>query len=141
MNCNSERRKYILLFLVSCLLLFGVCIDEVSAHSILRAENCLDGEFVLSDCAVLGELEELILQQSDLRVRQFCKKDNNRIYSRIIAGILLCKFSLQTILYVYGITKRQRSVNSFSHKFIIGYIHQTDGEKESWFSSKQPMEA
>lgn len=135
MKFCRRKQNCILIFLMGCLLLCGICFDEVSVHSVLRAENDYDREVFLSDCAVLGEQEiwaqeDILLQQSNLRALQYGKRDGVRNYFRLFANILLGSFVLKTLLSVYGLADSRYLTNCFSHRFIIGYIHRTDGEKE-----------
>lgn len=135
MRFCRERKNYILCFLMVCLALCGICFEEVSTKSFLGTERSWAGEGVLSDSDVfleqeLWNQEDALLQRSDLRVLRVSKRDSVRVHFRVFMCMALAAIAVQIILFACGITERKHSVNGFSHRFIIGYIHQTDGEKE-----------
>ncbi len=134
MKKGSRVKNYIFGIILLCLLTCGVCVDEVSTGSFWHAEKDMAQEVLMPDTVDILSQEcwdedEVLLQQRDLRLLQYTRSEHYRGCWRNIFDLLLLGFSLPVFVSVCRVFNCQYFVNGFNHKFIIGYIHRTDGEK------------
>lgn len=134
MKKYRQVHNYIFGLFFICLLICGVCVDDVSTPSFFHAQNEVTQNALMPDEEVVSaqeiwDEEEVLLQQRDLRSLQYTRRDNYRGCWRNIVDLLLLGFSLPMLFARYSFSNRRHIISGFSHKFIIGYIHHTDGEK------------
>lgn len=135
MKKYGRVKNYIYGIFFVCLLVCGFCVDDVSAGSFLRIQSDITQEDGLPAEDEMFEQEiwdedEVLLQQRDLRLLQYARRESCKGCWRNIFDLLLLGFALPMLLEVCSASGCQYYINGFNHKYIIGYIHQTDGEKE-----------
>lgn len=122
--------------LIVSVFLCGMCVEKVYADSSLCLSASERAEFwgVEPEYDVVQEdllPAEILAQQTGITPIRNTRRENLRIYLRILMNLMLVSILPQVLWLSSEIMEKGASSRNHSHDFIIYFIHQKDGEKDN----------
>lgn len=126
---------HIWIMLTVSIFLCGMCVEKVHADSFLCLSASERAELFLpaQEYDVVQEdliQAEILPQQTDITPIRNTRRENLRIFLRILMNLMLVGIVPQVLFLSSEIMEKGVYSNSCSHDFIIRFIHQKDGEKD-----------
>ena len=129
-----QKRNYILVWLVMCIILGGVCFEKIQADSFFTwgsarmmkaAVNNHEETMEESLCTgrvLTGGLESKVLKSD--------KEEQSKGFMRLFEHLALVSLLPQVSVLFFDTVERKSCSDNQSHAVIMHFIHTQDGEKE-----------
>lgn len=135
MRLCKLKKNFIMCLFILCLILGAMCVDKIQVD-LLCFDNGVSatGNTTLTSLNVsahnLWSLEDVLIQQPNVRPLLNLKRENMRVSLRIFTYLWSAILFLQITLACLWRQERRLWAAAESHGRIICFIHQKDGEKE-----------
>lgn len=131
-----KSHMHIWLALILSMFLCGMCVEKVYADSSLCLGASERDEALLytQEYDVVQEdllSVDILTQRTDITPIRNTKRENLRIYLRILMNLMLVSILPQVLVLSSEVMEKSGFLHNRSHDFIISYIHQKDGEKDN----------
>lgn len=135
MRLCESKKNCIMCLLALCLMLSAMCVDKIQVDlpCLYNGESMAEATTLTNlniSAQSLWSLEDLLIQQPNVRPLLNIKRDNMRIALRAFSYLWSAIVFLQIILAYLWRQERYLWATAESHGRIICFIHQKDGEKE-----------
>lgn len=132
----TKNTMLVWLMLIASIFLGGMCEEKVYVDSSFCLDSSEMGRVFLpaSEYDVVQEdllPTEVLAQQTDIAPIRNTKRENLRMYLRILMNLMLVGILPQVLLLSSEVMEKRGFLRNRSHDFIISYIHQKDGEKDN----------
>ena len=135
MRICEAKKKCIMYVFMLCLMLGALCVDKIQVDSLwsfggttpMEASTFANYDF---SAHTLWSLEDFLFQQTQVRPLLNVRRDNTRVFLRVLVYLWSAIIFFQTILSNLWRQEPHLRVAGESLDRIISYIHQKDGEKE-----------
>ena len=129
-----QKQNYILVWLVLCIVLGGVCFEKVQADSFFAWGKAQiveaignDHEETMEESLCTGKV---LTGGLEFRTRNTDKEGQTRPFLRLFENLVLVSFLPQVSVLFLETVGRRLEGNNQSHTVIMHFIHIQDGEKE-----------
>ncbi len=136
LGAMTKNTMLVWLMLIVSIFLGGMCEEKVYVDSSFCLDSSEMGRVLLGaqEYDVVQEdllPADILTRRTDITPIRNTKRENLRIYLRILMNLMLVSILPQVLFLSSEIMEKGAFSNSCSHDFIIYFIHQKDGEKDN----------
>ncbi len=131
---HKQKNNYILMWVICCIFLGGVCFEKVQAdsfftwgHAQVVADTISGHRETMEESLCIGRSLKGSLESCILKAE---KEDKIRLLEKTIGGLLFVELLLQMSALSLETVCRGFGESGSSHAVIIRFIHTQDGAKE-----------